>query len=271
MCVRAHARPLPNIRRQRSSDGASQLQPELDRLRQQLQGAEQQLQEEREAREAAELLLLQRVKSRDAAREAEALALKHVSHLEERVRSLSGASSATSGSVGGGGGEGGGGRDRYHRQSLRAFIFWDIENLGIPRKCSAYRVAFRILEYLDKRGVVAKSASHITFRAYYRPHCSNLSFAAQRDLTRAGVELISVPSNKMEAADRVMENGIHRLVMSPELDADKSTIVLISGDYDFVDALEQSRLRGFRVVIIHDVNLSGERKDGWVPVLLALS
>lgn len=252
-----HCPPSLPPRRKATAESAA-LQPDLESLRVQLRRAEANLQEERAAREAAERLMLERVQSRDEARAAEADARAEVVQLEERLRSLStppgisGSNSNTQGDKG-----------RFHRQSSRVFIFWDIENLGVPRKCSAYRLAFRVLEYLDKRGVAAKSESHITFRAYYRPHCSNLSFTAQRDLTRAGVELISVPSNKMEAADRVMENGIHRLVMAPELDALKSTIVLISGDYDFVDALEQARLKGFRVVIVHDVNLSGQRKDGY--------
>ena len=84
---------------------------------------------------------------------------------------------------------------------------------------------------------------------------------AQLDLDRADVDLISVPSNKPEAVDLKIQNTMYRVM--EERNPATTTLVLISGDYDFVGQLRMAYEKGFRVVLIHSNMLGGTRLLGF--------
>ena len=118
------------------------------------------------------------------------------------------------------------------------------------------------------------------FKLFYRPNNVSLASNSLRDLQRAGVELIATVSEKQEAADRLLEHEVKKLCRGlteahddmlklrqrldhvggqlaqlgagvcdlpdnfdgkgSQLKAQRSTIVLISSDLDFLKPMEMA-------------------------------
>ncbi|XP_066139891.1 meiosis regulator and mRNA stability factor 1 isoform X1 [Euwallacea fornicatus] len=125
-------------------------------------------------------------------------------------------------------------------------IFWDIENVPVPKMKSPAAVVQRIREvfledYRESEFVVVcdvkREAPHII-----------------QDLHDSQVNLIHVASTSKNAADEKLRQFLRRFA---ELHPAPSAVVLISGDINFASDLFDLRYcKKIRVILVHNVNVA---------------
>ena len=119
---------------------------------------------------------------------------------------------------------------------------WDIENCAVPRGYSAFDVVQLVRQTVGE----ADGLKERVFKCYCDP--VTLSREHRLGLQRANVQVVDVPDRKPGAADRCLQLDLDRIE-----GRGKQTVVLISGDIDFVGKLNDLRYqRGFHLVLIHN-------------------
>lgn len=122
-------------------------------------------------------------------------------------------------------------------------IFWDYENCEIPAVADSFLVTDGIRRIAHQYGNVK------VFRAYLEvsDKDSSRSQALRSDLQACGVTLIDCPHNgRKDVADKMMMVDI----VAHAIDNPPSTVMLITGDRDFVYAVSTMRNRKYRVVLL---------------------
>jgi len=123
-------------------------------------------------------------------------------------------------------------------------IFWDYENCEVPVLADGYTVASSIRRIGHQYGTIK------AFKAYARlsEQSAPRTMALRSELSTCGVTFIDCPHNGWkDVADKMLLVDMMAFAMDNPAPA---TIVLISGDRDFVHAVAQLRLRRYQVVII---------------------
>ncbi|CCM02869.1 uncharacterized protein FIBRA_04982 [Fibroporia radiculosa] len=122
-------------------------------------------------------------------------------------------------------------------------IFWDYENCALPSNISGNAVANKIRQIAHKYGSVK------VFKAYLElpEQSSPKSVALRSELQLCGVSLIDCPHNgRKDVADKMMIVDMMAYAIDTPAPA---TIVLISGDRDFVYAVSVLCLRQYRLIV----------------------
>ncbi|KAI0818847.1 NYN domain-containing protein [Irpex lacteus] len=123
-------------------------------------------------------------------------------------------------------------------------VFWDYENCEVPATVDGFVVANGIRRLAHKYGSVK------TFRAYSSmPEASSLRTTNVRsDLQACGVSIIDCPHNgRKDTVDKMMM--VDMLAFGTDNTA-PSTILLISGDGDFLYAVSTLRLRKYDIILL---------------------
>jgi hypothetical protein len=131
-------------------------------------------------------------------------------------------------------------------------LFWDIENVPIPRGQRPFDIVQRIRQKL----VIEPGLQEVDFSCYC--NINTIPQENQHSLQLAAVRLIHVPDRKPGAADRQIMLDLDRF---ERVHRPPATIVLISGDIDFVGKLSDLRHHArFHVVVIHNKPAKEELK-----------
>ncbi|KAI0747883.1 NYN domain-containing protein [Daedaleopsis nitida] len=123
-------------------------------------------------------------------------------------------------------------------------IFWDYENCAPPCSVPGYDVVNNIAKVSHEYGSVK------LFKAYLElsEQSSSKSIGLRSELQSCGVSLTDCPHNgRKDVADKMMIVDMLTYAIDNPAPA---TIVLISGDRDFVYAVSVLRLRKYRVVLV---------------------
>ncbi|KAI0670622.1 NYN domain-containing protein [Trametes maxima] len=123
-------------------------------------------------------------------------------------------------------------------------IFWDYENCTPPCSVAGYDVVNNIRQVAHAYGSVK------LFKAYLElsEQSSSKSIGLRSELQSCGVSLTDCPHNgRKDVADKMMIVDMLTYAIDNPAPA---TIVLISGDRDFVYAVSVLRLRRYRVVVV---------------------
>jgi len=128
-------------------------------------------------------------------------------------------------------------------------IFWDYENCEPASGSSGYKVVDNIRRVAHEFGVVT------VFKAYLElgQRGSSKTKTLRSQLHSSGVSLIDCPHNgSKEVADKMLLVDM----MAHAIDHPApGTIMLISGDRDFVYAVSTLRLRRYRVIVIASLQI----------------
>ncbi|CAF0849553.1 unnamed protein product [Rotaria sp. Silwood1] len=137
------------------------------------------------------------------------------------------------------------------REGLISF-FWDIENVPIPKAQKPFDIVQRIRQKL----VIDAGLREYSFSCYC--NTTTISQENQLSLFHANVRIVHVPDRKIGAVDRQIMLELDRFERAHQPPA---TIVLISGDIDFVGKLSDLRHQaGFHVIVIHNKPAKEELK-----------
>ncbi|GJE97096.1 NYN domain-containing protein [Phanerochaete sordida] len=134
-------------------------------------------------------------------------------------------------------------------------IFWDYENCSPPHS-AGYTVVDNIRQIAHNYGTVK------LFKAYLElsEQNSSRSLGLRSELQSCGVSLTDCPHNgRKDVADKMMI--VDMLTYAIDTPA-PATIILISGDRDFVYAISILRFRRYNVVVIAPSNAHSSLKSG---------
>ncbi|KAI0933878.1 hypothetical protein AcV5_005902 [Taiwanofungus camphoratus] len=123
-------------------------------------------------------------------------------------------------------------------------IFWDYENCALPSNTVGYAIVNNVREIALRYGSVN------TFKAYSEQpeQSTSKSTALRSELQSCGVSLIDCPHNgRKDAVDKMMLVDMMAYAIDNPAPA---TIILISGDRDFVYAVSILCLRRYRLVLL---------------------
>ncbi|KAI0701793.1 limkain-b1-type NYN domain-containing protein, partial [Earliella scabrosa] len=123
-------------------------------------------------------------------------------------------------------------------------IFWDYENCAPPAREPSYPLVHGIRRLAHQYGSVK------LFKAYheYPTPASQKSLSVRSELTSCGVALMDCPHNgRKDVADKMIMIDMMAYAMD---NPSPTTIVLISGDRDFVYAVSILSLRQYRIVLL---------------------
>ncbi|KAI0670615.1 NYN domain-containing protein [Trametes maxima] len=159
--------------------------------------------------------------------------------------------------------------------SSNVAIFWDYENCALPATEPFYTIVNKIRRLAHQHGSVK------TFKAYlqYPEQTSLKSMGLRSELQSCGVSLIDCPHNgRKDAADKMMMVDMMAHAIDNPAPA---TIILISGDRDFVYAVSILCLRQYKVILLAPKSASGGLKaqadlvynwpDDFLPALPAVA
>ncbi|CAF1652962.1 unnamed protein product [Adineta ricciae] len=131
-------------------------------------------------------------------------------------------------------------------------IFWDLENVQIPRTQKPFDIVQRIREML----VIKANLQEIGFTCYC--DVSTISQINQISLIHANVRIAHVPNGKPGSVDRQILLDLDRFERAHDPPA---TIILITGDIDFVGKLSDLRHQAhFHVIVVHNKSAKEELK-----------
>ncbi|KAI0646826.1 NYN domain-containing protein [Trametes meyenii] len=135
--------------------------------------------------------------------------------------------------------------------SSNVAIFWDYENCALPATEPFYAIVNNIRRLAHQHGSVK------TFKAYlqYPEQTSTKSIGLRSELQSCGVSLIDCPHNgRKDVADKMMMVDMMAHAIDNPAPA---TIILISGDRDFVYAVSILGLRQYRVILLAPKGATG--------------
>ncbi|XP_019758563.2 meiosis regulator and mRNA stability factor 1 isoform X2 [Dendroctonus ponderosae] len=125
-------------------------------------------------------------------------------------------------------------------------IFWDIENVGVPKQKSAAAIVEKI------RGVFLKDYRESEFMVVC--DVKKEQPLIMQELHDSQVNLIHVSSTSKNAADDKLRQSLRRF---SDVHPAPSAILLITGDINFAADLFDLRYRKkIRVILVHNVNVS---------------
>ncbi|CAF1280945.1 unnamed protein product [Adineta steineri] len=141
---------------------------------------------------------------------------------------------------------------QLQQEGLISF-FWDIENVPIPKAQKPFDIVQRIRQKL----VVEAGLREYSFSCFC--NSTTISQDNQLSLFHGNVRIIHVPDRKPGAVDRQIMLELDRFERAHRPPA---TIVLISGDIDFVGKLSDLRHQArFHVIVIHNKPAKAELKQ----------
>jgi len=123
-------------------------------------------------------------------------------------------------------------------------VFWDYENCALPSNASGHAVVNKIRQLAHRHGSVK------VFKAYMElpEQPSQKNIALRSELQSCGVTMIDCPHNgRKDAADKMMIVDMMAYAIDTPAPA---TIILISGDRDFVYAVSILCLRQYSLVVL---------------------
>ncbi|KAL6309112.1 NYN domain-containing protein [Sparassis latifolia] len=126
-------------------------------------------------------------------------------------------------------------------------IFWDYENCALPTNTPGFLAVNNIRRLAHQYGSV------ISFKAYLElpEQPSSRSVTLRSELQSCGVSLIDCPHNgRKDVADKMILVDMLTYAIDNSAPA---TIILISGDRDFVYAVSVLGLRRYRVILLSPV------------------
>ncbi|KAI0085462.1 limkain-b1-type NYN domain-containing protein, partial [Irpex rosettiformis] len=127
------------------------------------------------------------------------------------------------------------------RQSVA--IFWDFENCALHSSAGGWEVD-NIRRIAQEYGAIKIFKAYLEISSQSSPKTLNL----RSELQSCGVSLTDCPHNgRKDVADKMMLVDMLTFALDTEAPA---TIVLLSGDRDFVYALSVLRLRSYHTVVI---------------------
>eukprot|EP00027_Filamoeba_sp_ATCC50430_P018178 CAMPEP_0168569870 /NCGR_PEP_ID=MMETSP0413-20121227/16412_1 /TAXON_ID=136452 /ORGANISM="Filamoeba nolandi, Strain NC-AS-23-1" /LENGTH=408 /DNA_ID=CAMNT_0008602443 /DNA_START=360 /DNA_END=1587 /DNA_ORIENTATION=+ len=136
----------------------------------------------------------------------------------------------------------------HHIHQKKIAYFWDIENCPIPKS----RSAFDIVQLIR---TLAEDEAEECFACI--GDTNKVPKKSQEELALANVTLNHVPQIKPGDADRVIVKEITRFASSHQ--TPNHTIVLISGDVDFIQQLSSLRNTSkYKVVLLHNAQARPE-------------
>ncbi len=131
-------------------------------------------------------------------------------------------------------------------------FFWDLENVAIPRK----QQPFEIVTKLRQKLLIERGLRENAFSCYC--NVTMMHPDIMLSIHRANVRIVHVPDKKVNAADREISLELDRFERA---NSPPATIVLISGDIDFIGKLNDLRHRvGFTVIVVHNRPARAELK-----------
>ena len=121
-------------------------------------------------------------------------------------------------------------------------IFWDLENLSIPAKCSGREVVRKL------KAILAPHGNLIQFRGYASIGEGNIPQQKRSDLQLSGCHLVDCPHvGRKEVVDKmIIVDAMHFAFTHP----DAATICLITGDVDYAYLLAVLQQPQWRTVVI---------------------
>ncbi|KAI0637218.1 limkain-b1-type NYN domain-containing protein, partial [Trametes polyzona] len=123
-------------------------------------------------------------------------------------------------------------------------VFWDYENCALPANEPPYAIVNKIRRLAHQYGSVK------TFKAYleYAEQTSPKLVSLRSELQSCGVSLIDCPHiGRKDVADKMMMVDMMAHAMDNPAPA---TIILISGDRDFLYVVSTLSLRQYRIVLL---------------------
>ncbi|CAF4609607.1 unnamed protein product, partial [Rotaria sp. Silwood2] len=120
-------------------------------------------------------------------------------------------------------------------------ILWDIENLAVP----AGRSAFSIVMKLRQRLITERNMAEGSFAVFC--DVTKLPKKHQEDLHHANVDIQHVPNCKSVITDKAIYKAIQ---LFKEQQRTPATLVLLSGDIDFIRCISELRFNQKHYVII---------------------
>ena len=142
---------------------------------------------------------------------------------------------------------------RSDREGIVAF-FWDYENCHIPTGLRAFDVVRRLKE----RFVLNTSSSLVGFSCYC--DVTMLNKAIIDGLQLASVDIIQTSGGKQNTVDRKIFIDLDTFAAAHR--GEQATVILISGDIDFVSKLDSLRCKSrFRVIVLHNSVAKSELLD----------
>ena len=158
--------------------------------------------------------------------------------------------------------QGGGAQERPSAPSAssrkRVRLLWDVENVGIPGRKSAFSMANVLLELSARLGhelwrqraggQTAVEPPACRLFVYHNPAKSTLSRIARKELVAAAAVLVDVGKDKVGASDLAIMSEME--TVADDWDPEDVLLVLISSDTDFVDTIRRLAQRGFRVAVV---------------------
>ncbi|CAF3475902.1 unnamed protein product [Rotaria sp. Silwood1] len=140
---------------------------------------------------------------------------------------------------------------RLSKDNLVSF-FWNIENVPIPKG----QKPFDIIQRIRQKLVIEPSLQEAAFSCFCNIY--SISQDNQQSLHHANVRIIHVPDRKPGAVDRQIMLELDRF---ERVHRPPATVVLISGDIDFVGKLSDLRHQaGFQVIVLHNMPAKEELK-----------
>lgn len=124
-------------------------------------------------------------------------------------------------------------------QKTNVAVFWDLENCQPPRNLSGASVIQDLRQSLREFGSLRQIRAYADLKLIKR--------SKRLELQHAGVQLLDVPSDKKEAADKMMLTDIMMFAIE---NTPPQRIALISGDQDFAYTLAQLRNIGYEIILI---------------------
>ncbi|CAF4098310.1 unnamed protein product [Rotaria magnacalcarata] len=129
-------------------------------------------------------------------------------------------------------------------------IFWDIENVAIPAKHSAFKIALKLQKIL----ITDRQRAKGTFMTYC--DTNTISKEQHKGLSMAGVKIQHVPNYKTSVVDHHILMALQEFGVQQK---EPCTMVLISGDSDFTLLLNKLRFQYKHYVIaIHNQQAKSE-------------
>ena len=146
--------------------------------------------------------------------------------------------------------------DNENKSTIR--IFWDIENVQVPKGWNSFEFASSLIDYCKARvskefatASLESSKASISYFdclccCFYCPLRHTVKEVDMKRLDRAGVEQI-LALGKREDADRKMANRIVRESNQLSHCASSTHFVLVTSDCDFVAHMQNLTNQGFKV------------------------
>ncbi|KAK4406882.1 hypothetical protein Sango_0269200 [Sesamum angolense] len=126
-------------------------------------------------------------------------------------------------------------------------VWWDIENCQVPKACDPHVIAQNISSFLVKMNYCGP----VTISAY--GDTTRIPTSIQHALSSTGIALNHVPAGVKDASDKkILVDMLFWAVDNPA----PANYLLISGDWDFSNALHQLRMRRYNILLAQPTKAS---------------